>query len=107
MFCAKTHIQQKFNNCELLTIDHLSIVDESHKHKVPQGAQSHFKITVVAREFQSTLPVARHQLVYKILGKDIMTKIHALGLHCYTPEEWDKRGKQEAQSPPCSKTPPS
>lgn len=83
-----------------MEILHLEVIDESYMHNVPEGSQSHFKIIIVADRFQNESLVARHQIIYKILDTELKEKIHALGLHCYTFEEWKKKGNAP-MSPPC------
>ena len=42
--------------------------------------------------------VKQHQLVYATLGDRIGGEIHALALHTYTPEEWEKASKLQISS---------
>lgn len=77
----------------------LELVNESHMHSVPPGSESHFKAVVVSQQFAGLNAVKRHQRVYSSLG-DLMTKIHALALHTYTPGEWAAR-QQAPASPNC------
>ena len=49
---------------------YLNVEDESHMHNVPSGAQSHFKVTVVAAEFSGQSLVNRHRRVNRILAED-------------------------------------
>ncbi len=70
---------------------HLEIVDESHLHAGHAGAREgggHYRVTVVAPEFEGLGPLARHRLVYKLLGSEMKTSIHALALRTITPDEW-------------------
>ncbi|GGC88052.1 BolA family protein [Halopseudomonas salina] len=78
---------------------HLDLVNESHMHNVPPGSESHFKAVVVSNEFAGLNAVKRHQAVYRSLG-DLMSRIHALALHTYTPEEWSTL-QQAPDSPNC------
>lgn len=79
---------------------YLSVENESFRHQVPKGSELHFKIIVVANEFKSITLTKRHQIIYQIL-QPLLKQIHALAIHCYTPEEWTDRGQQAANSPPC------
>ena len=45
----KETIEQKLR--EAFSPLHLEVADESHMHSVPEGAQSHFKVTVVSERF--------------------------------------------------------
>ena len=81
--------------------DHLEVVDESHMHNVPKGAQSHFNVFVVSDSFTGKRAVARHQAVYGALKKQMAGSIHALALKTLTPGEWSEEGGGAAQSPQC------
>ena len=80
---------------------HLEVVDESYMHSVPEGAQSHFKVTLVAEAFAGEPPVARHRRVNQVLAQELAGGIHALALHTLTPEEWFAKGGKAPDSPPC------
>lgn len=77
----------------------LSVENESHRHNVPAGAESHFKVTVVAEQFSGQPPLARHRLIHELLAAEL-TAVHALALHTFAPDEWARRGQAPA-SPPC------
>ena len=79
----------------------LDIINESHKHNVPAGSESHFKVTVVSNEFENMGLVPRHRTVNKLLADLLAGPIHALSLHTYTLSEWQERGEQVPASPPC------
>ena len=76
---------------------YLEVIDESHMHS--RGEESHFKIIICSNSFQHLSSVKRHQLIYKKIPQ-IMNKIHALAIHTFTPEEWDKN-KIVSKSPSC------
>lgn len=79
----------------------LDVENQSPQHRVPDGAESHFKVTICSEVFKGKLPVARHQMIYALL-KDLMdAPIHALSIHAFTPEQWQARGEQSATTPPC------
>jgi BolA protein len=80
---------------------HLDVVDESHMHNVPKGAESHFNVFVVAEAFAGKRAVARHQAVYRALAQQMAGSIHALALKTLTPAEWSKEGGGAATSPQC------
>ncbi len=91
-------IEQKLRSA--LEPAYLDVLDESHKHNVPPGSESHFKVTVVSEAFDGRKLVDRHRMVNGILAGELQT-IHALALHTYTPEEWVERGHAPPNSPPC------
>ena len=79
----------------------LDVVNESHMHNVPPGSESHFKLVIVSAEFNDKNLVARHRAVNKLLAEQLQGGVHALSMHTYTPDEWQKRGGEIPQSPPC------
>ena len=70
-----------------LDVIFLEVINESNTHNVPDGAESHFKITIVSDIFEDMRPVQRHQKIYEILKVE-MKKIHAIAIHPYTTNEW-------------------
>jgi BolA protein len=54
---------------------------------------------IVSPVFAGLNAVKRHQKVYASLG-ELMSQVHALALHTYTPEEWAQQGAAPA-SPTC------
>lgn len=80
---------------------HLEVVDESHMHSVPEGAESHFKVLVVSEAFSGEKLVARHRAVNKLLAEQFQQGLHALALHTWTPDEWFEKGGAAPESPPC------
>lgn len=83
-----------------LTPRHLEVINESHKHNVPPGSESHFKVVAVSEAFEGLMLVARHRLVNKALQQELQGSIHALSLHTMTPDEWSQID-QAPESPPC------
>ena len=80
---------------------HLEVTNESHMHNVPEGSESHFKVTVVSERFEDHNLVARHQMVNEVLEPELAGPVHALALHTLTPDEWFDRGGSITESPPC------
>ncbi len=84
-----------------LSPTHLEVIDESHKHSVPPGAESHFKLVIVSEKFGDEPLLRRHQRVNGILAEELNGGLHALTLQTLTGEEWQKKGGETAASPPC------
>ncbi|MEE2913177.1 MAG: BolA/IbaG family iron-sulfur metabolism protein [Pseudomonadota bacterium] len=82
-------------------LQHLQVINESGKHNVPDGSQSHFKVVLVAEAFEGTRLIERHRLVNETLADELAGGVHALSIHTYTPEEWRKRHGDVPMSPPC------
>ncbi|MBB6598352.1 BolA family protein [Luteimonas sp. MC1825] len=80
-----------------LSPTHLEVLDESHMHS--RGLETHYKAIVASDAFSGLAAVRRHQAVYAALG-GLMTEIHALALHTYTPGEWARQGAAP-DSPAC------
>ena len=95
----KSSIEQILNGA--LAPAHLEVGDESHMHSVPEGAESHFKVTVVSDRFQGEKLVSRHRLINQLLSAEFGSGLHALALHTWTPEEWYEKGGKTPESPPC------
>ena len=94
----REHIEEKLGALDPL---HLEVIDESHNHSVPEGAQSHFKVVIVSRSFSGERLIARHRRVNEILKDELAGTIHALALHTYTEEDWKERFGEAPMSPPC------
>lgn len=95
----KNRIESILN--EELSLMYLNVEDESKNHHVPQGAETHFKVTLVSPQFADLTRVARHRLLNKLLGEEFNQGLHALSMHLYTPEEWEKNKKSVLNSPSC------
>jgi BolA protein len=80
---------------------HLEVVNESANHSVPPGSESHFKVVLVAAEFDGQRLLARHRRVNSVLAQELAGAIHALALHTYTEAEWRERFGAAPMSPPC------
>ena len=73
-----------------LAPDSLEVFDDSHEHVGHAGAKDgggHFQLVIVSREFAGKPQVARHRLVYEVLGDLMPGQIHALAIRAYAPEE--------------------
>ncbi len=84
-----------------LTPAHLEVINESHRHAVPPGSESHFKVVIVAEAFAGQPLVRRHQQVNAILAEELKAGLHALSMETLTPAQWTARGGEILASPPC------
>lgn len=80
---------------------HLDVVNESHKHSVPPGSESHFKVVIVADAFEGKRLVGRHQAVNALLAEELAGPVHALSMETLTAGEWTQRGGKTMQTPDC------
>ena len=86
---------------EGFSLAHLEVQNESNNHNVPAGSESHFKVVLVADEFEGVPLIQRHRRVNEVLASELANDIHALAIHTYTREEWQKKHGQAPLSPPC------
>lgn len=56
--------------------------------QVQSDDNTHFVAVIVSAEFFGKRPLARHQMVYRSLGKLMGNEIHALAIRAHTPDEW-------------------
>lgn len=77
----------------------LQVTNESYKHNVAAGSESHFNVVIVSRHFTEQRLLQRHRAVNTVLAEELAQHIHALAIHTYSPEEWDE---QQAQQVPAS-----
>jgi BolA protein len=78
----------------------LVVENESKKHSVAPGSETHFKVTIVTEAFQGLSRVERHRLVHAILKDELDGGVHALTITSRTPDEWEN-DSSVAASPPC------
>eukprot|EP00056_Hartaetosiga_gracilis_P022367 m.29844 g.29844 ORF g.29844 m.29844 type:complete len:110 (+) comp9604_c1_seq2:62-391(+) len=78
----------------------LSVVNESYKHNVPKGSESHFSVTVVSPLFDGKSPLQRSRMVNGLLKDELATSIHAFSVKARTPQQWEKDGKPN-DTPSC------
>ena len=80
---------------------HLEVVNESHRHNVPSGSETHFRVTICSVRFENENLVRRHRLVNDSLAQELAGPVHALAIHALTPAEWLDREGRTAESPKC------
>ena len=85
---------------EFFNPTHFEVLNESNKHNVPPGSESHFRVIIVSDKFNGLMLLKRHQMVNELLADLLKNKIHALALVTKTPEQWDQNN-DGGKSPPC------
>ncbi|OBT06553.1 transcriptional regulator BolA [Vibrio sp. UCD-FRSSP16_10] len=93
----KQTIEQKLDHH--FSPHHLQVINESYKHNVPEGSESHFKIIIVSDKFEQLRLVARHRLINEVLSDEFAQGLHALSMHTLTKDEWKQQ--QFPDSPDC------
>ncbi|MDK1024353.1 MAG: BolA/IbaG family iron-sulfur metabolism protein [Gammaproteobacteria bacterium] len=92
-------IEQKI--ADALPCKHLEVINESNKHNVPPGSESHFKVVLVSDAFDDQKLIVRHRQINKILAEELEQGLHALAMHTYTETEWREQQGDAPMSPPC------
>ncbi|MDG0996012.1 MAG: BolA/IbaG family iron-sulfur metabolism protein [Gammaproteobacteria bacterium] len=86
---------------EAFSPQHLEVLNESNKHNVPPGSESHFKLIVVCESFQGEMLIKRQRQINQLLADELANGVHALSMHTYTPAEWAEKNGLSPKSPPC------
>jgi stress-induced morphogen len=83
-------------------VAHIEIENESHKHSVPPGSESHFKVFVVAEAFAGVKILERHRMVNEACagGAGLPLPCHALSVQAKTPQQWSS-GATLQSTPGC------
>lgn len=97
MTSRTTRIEQVLTDA--IAPDHLEVLNESHRHHVPPGSETHVKITAVSPVFEKKSRIERHRLIQHLLATELNQGLHALSMHLYTPAEWQKA--KVPSSPAC------
>ena len=98
---VENKIRQKLQSH--LHIELLEVINESPNHQVPEGAETHFRILIVSKDFEGLSTVKRHQKVYQILVEELQGPVHAFSQKTLTPSEWSALDTPVPTSPPCQK----
>jgi stress-induced morphogen len=82
--------------------ERMLLVNESHKHNVPRGSETHWNLIVVSDRFAGMSRVQRQRLVYGLLNEEMKQKggIHALTMKALTPAEWHAQGGEVTNPAP-------
>lgn len=77
---------------QAFTPAHMELKDDSHNHAGHSGSrpegETHFRLTLVSEKFKDMNRVGRQRAVYAALDALLKTRVHALQLSLYTPEEF-------------------
>jgi BolA protein len=79
----------------------LEVDDESGRHAVPAGSETHFKVLVVSTAFQGLGLLERHRRVHEVLREELAGGVHALSIRAQTPAEHEA-ARAPFRSPPCA-----
>jgi stress-induced morphogen len=79
---------------------HLLVENESHKHSVKPGSETHFSVVVVTASFEGVPLVMRHRRVNEALKAVFASGLHALRIRAATPTELEA-DPNGLPAPPC------
>ncbi|CAG2170211.1 unnamed protein product [Oppiella nova] len=79
---------------------YMNVMNESHKHNVPKGSETHFRVVIVSPQFESLTSLKRHRLVNEALRQELDANIHALAIQALTPDQWSHE-QSVNESPTC------
>lgn len=99
METIRKKIEQKIRNA--LQPVHLEIINESYRHAVARGSETHFKIIIVTDEFTGQPLIERHRSINRLLAEELAGSIHALALRTMTSEEWQAGNAGMISTPAC------
>ncbi len=85
---------------EAIELTHLELIDESSNHLI-KGDESHIKVIAVSEAFDTLSLIERHRLINGCAEPLFNDGLHALAIHCYTPQEWETK-KSAPASPLCN-----
>lgn len=74
--------------------ERFELIDDSARHAGHRGATSgggHYDVVVVSSAFEGMSQLERHRAVNETLRELFGARIHALGLHTWTPGEYSRR----------------
>lgn len=80
---------------------HLEVLNESHMHNVPANSETHFKVTVVSDAFEGLRLIQRHRAINTALEAELAGPVHALAIHAFTQDGWEKKQGISPDSPNC------
>ena len=81
--------------------EQLGVENESNRHSVPPGSETHFKVLVVSEAFAGQGLVARQRRINELLRDEFAAGLHALSLRLLTPEQWRQGAGEGFVSPAC------
>lgn len=95
--------QQNITEClkSALAPEFLEVINESNQHHVPENSETHFKVTIVCKQFEALSLIERHRRINTLLKNEFDSGLHALSIHAYTLNQWQERKSQSPKSPNC------
>lgn len=72
----------------------IKLRDDSDKHAGhsgwKEGEVTHLHIVIVSQKFEGLSQIKRHQYIYRVLGEEMKSNLHAVSIKSYSIEEYQK-----------------
>ena len=68
---------------------HLEVINESSRHNVRVGSETHFKVIIISRTFDGAKLLDRHRAVNDCLAHELANGVHALSITAKTTAQWE------------------
>jgi len=88
------HAREHVDNQLLIRLVEQSVPQSKVDVRLFSG-DDHFEMRVISPAFTGKSKVAQHQMIYQALGDHMQSRIHALILKTYTPEQWQQTESKE------------
>jgi stress-induced morphogen len=79
---------------------YFEVVNESYKHNVPRGSETHFKVTIVSNKFENVPLLEQHRMVNSVLQEELLNGVHALAIKTIPASKWQNE-PVEFTTPKC------
>jgi len=85
----KLLLEEITNRLQSIAPTMLDITDDSAMHIGHSGNNGggHFTVSITSSHFIGKSQIMRHRMIYQILSNLIPSKIHALSIHAFAPNE--------------------
>lgn len=78
---------------------HIEVANESGRHSVPRGVESHFKVILVSEAFNGIGLLARHRTINRLRADESARPLHAPATHaCVVKQSVDRMRKAPLSS---------
>ncbi len=67
----------------------LDVTNDSHRHSVAPGSETHFTVLLVSEQFGPLTRVERHRRIHAALAAELDAGLHALAIRALAPTEFE------------------
>jgi BolA family transcriptional regulator, general stress-responsive regulator len=86
-----------------LEAEFVKVEDQSDRHKNHAGRKhapidsGHYDLLVISKRFENLTAIECHRLIYTSLEEQMQSRIHALSIRAYSPQQWQQLGESNAK----------